>query len=505
VARRRRRPASGKKKPVETRRGPNESRWVLVFVAFAALRVLASAAAFPFMGPVDETAHCDLVMKYSRGNIPHGLEHYSSELAAATARYMCPEIYSPPLASVRWVPAVTPDAFRIAYAEKLDWAQQYVNKESAEPPLYYALAGLWLWLGRSLGLEGIGALYWVRALAAPAAALLVWLGHLSARRVFPESPVNRLAVPLLLAVFPQDTFYAIAPDMLSPLLFGLGFLGLLRSDAPESRHSLSSAGTGLALAGAVLVKAANAPLVGVAGADALWRLRRLAREHGGRAVLPSAIVLLGCAALPVAAWLAWNHFRFGDWLGTAGKLKELGWTRKSPADWWPHPLFSLGGLWTFWSGLMETFWRGELIWHGQQLSHPALDVFYAVSSAILPLVALLRLPPQREARHALVVSAACLASAVLFLAALSLAFDFGSSKYPSRAHPFFTSGRLLTGALVPFLLLYVHGLDRALWFAAGELPRWLALVAIASAITISEVWLDLGPLGSAFNIIHVAW
>ena len=473
-----------------------------MLAAFAALRVLASAAAFPFMGNVDETAHCDLVMKYSRGDIPHGLEHYSPELAAAKARYQSPEISVLPPADLVLEPKLSRDAFAVEFNYTIRWAHQFLNKESEEPPLYYALAGLWLWLGRSLGLEGIGALYWVRALGAPAAALLVWLGYLTARRVFPESSVQRVGVPLLLAVFPQDSFYAIAPDMLSPVMFGFGFLGLLGTGGEESRRSLSAAGTGLALAGAVLVKLANAPLVGVAGADALWRARRLARERGE---LRSTAALLACAAIPVAAWLAWNQLRFGDWLGTAAKIQQLGWTRNSLADSWPHPLFTPSGLWTFWSGLLETFWRGELTWHGETMSHRALDVFYAVSSAILPLVALLRLPPQRDARHALVVSAACFSSGVLFLAALSLSFDFGGSYYPSRAHPFFTSGRLLSGALVPFLLLYVHGLDRALSFAAGERPRWLALAAIASAIMISEVWLDLGPLASPYNIIHVTW
>jgi hypothetical protein len=476
-----------------------------VLAAFAALRVLASAAAYPFMGNVDETAHCDLVMKYSRGNIPRGLEHFSPEVAAASARYLSPEITVLPPSNWVLEPRLSPAAFNVAYDQMIRWARQYVNKESEEPPLYYALAGLWLWLGRSVGLEGIGALYWVRALGAPAAALLVWLGHLTARRVFPESSLQRLGVPLLLAVFPQDSFYVIAPDMLSPLIFGFGFLGLLRVGAAESRRSLSAAGSGLALAGAVLVKVSNAPLVGVAGADALWRARRLAREPGGRAVRASTAVMLACALLPVAALLAWNHLRFDDWLGTAAKIQQLEWTRKSLADWWPHPLFTLGGLWTFWSGLLETFWRGELTWYGQPMSHGALDVFYAVSSAILPLVALLRLPAQREARHALVVAASCFSSGVLFLAALSLSFEFAGTTYPSLEHPFFTSGRLLSGALVPFLLLYVHGLDRALSFAAGERLRWLALGAIASAIMVSEIWLDLGPLASPFNIIHVAW
>ena len=132
-----------------------------------------------------------------------------------------------------------------------------------------------------------------------------------------------------------------------------------------------------------------------------------------------------------------------------------------------------------------------------------MDVFYWSSSAILPLVALVRLPPKGEAREALVLAAACFASGIVFLGALSLAFDFGSSAYPSQAHPFFTSGRLLSGSLVPFFLLYVYGLDRALAFASERI-RWLALGGIACAVTISELWLELGPFASLYNVLHLA-
>ena len=82
-------------------------------------------------------------------------------------------------------------------------------------------------------------------------------------------------------------------------------------------------------------------------------------------------------------------------------------------------------------------------------------------------------------------------------------FDFGRCFYPSRENPYFVSGRLITGTLIPFLLLFVHGLDRSLAFTESRRARWLALAAIAAAVSISELWLDLGPLASAYNLFHL--
>src|SRR5262245_2378580 len=212
------------------RRALQERWWVAALAAFAAARVLWCAAAFPFLSNVDEPAHYDLVVKYAHGRVPNGLEPYSHELAEVEALYVSPEYMNP----VEYFGGRVPQPVKTAaeFASKLQlfeqWAQQYVNKEGAEPPIYYVLAAAWLWIGRLGGLVGSHLLYWLRALDALPAALLVWLGWVTARSVFPESALHRLGVPLLIAVYPQDTFYSIAPDVLSPLFFGLGFLGVLR-------------------------------------------------------------------------------------------------------------------------------------------------------------------------------------------------------------------------------------------------------------------------------------
>src|SRR5205823_602331 len=53
---------------------------------------------------------------------------------------------------------------------------------------------------------------------------------------------------------------------------------------------------------------------------------------------------------------------FGDFTGTASKAQLLGWTTKPFSDWWPHPIFTAPGMWTFASELFASFWRGEFMW-----------------------------------------------------------------------------------------------------------------------------------------------
>lgn len=494
---------------LETRSGRRVGREHAVvsgLAALAALRVLASCALFPFFDNVDEAAHFDVVVKYSRGRPPSGLERYGRESAQMLALYATPEYLAPRAAFGGRLPvpfaALPPEAAAAGLPGAIAAWTAHANTESQEPPLYYALGGVWLALGRVLGLAGVALLYWLRALNALVAAVLVYLGHAIARAVFPDSKLQRLGVPLLLAVFPQDAFYSIGSDALSPLCFGLAFLEIVRFGAGGAPTRGAAARAGLALAATALVKASNLPLVGVGAAALGLRARRAAAECGARMAWGRLALAVACAGAPIGAWLVWNQLLHGDWTGTTAKVAALGWTRKPLGAWWPHPLFSGAGLFAFGSELLASFWRGEFVWRGERLAHAALDVFYAGSSLVLLGVALLRLPAAREPRRALLFAASCFAGGVAFLAVLSLGFDFGRCVYPSRAHPFFTSGRLLGGALIPFLLLYVHGLDRSLAFTASTRVRALALLAIAAAATASELWLDRAPFASAYNLFH---
>jgi len=89
----------------------------------------------------------------------------------------------------------------------------------------------------------------------------VWLSYWAAHTLFPECRVTHLGVPILLAFFPQDIFYSVNSDVLTPLLFAVAFVGLMRivlEDWSMAFHVL----TGLAVSAAFLTTLRPATLVG---------------------------------------------------------------------------------------------------------------------------------------------------------------------------------------------------------------------------------------------------
>jgi hypothetical protein len=92
---------------------------------------------------------------------------------------------------------------------------------------------------------------------------------------------------------------------------------------------------------------------------------------------------------------------------------------------------------------------------------------------------------------------------LLLLAWGSVSYDFGRCRYPSREFPFIASGRLLGGALAPFLCLYVLGLDRILSRLGAGRATLPILAGLAGAMTGVELVLSLGAFASRFNWFHM--
>jgi hypothetical protein len=173
------------------------------------------------------------------------------------------------------------------------------------------------------------------------------------------------------------------------------------------------------------------------------------------------------------------------------------------SQWWPHPIFTPAGFWTFLSELIASFWRGEFMWHAQTIGSKIMDLFYALSSIAFVSIAVISLLRYRTnggdlaQRRALPIALASFIAAIVFLAFLSLQFDFGNCINPSRARPYFFQGRLMLGALIPFALLYVYGLDRLL----HRWPTLLlpALTTIAIVVTVSDAFANRVAFSSAYN------
>ena len=481
---------------------------ILILCVAAALRVYTFSAAFPFFSNIDEDLHFDLITQYSHADVPHSFDRLKEETLNWIVPYASPEFlfppehfpdgkFPPPLWKQPWsqvVPQIT--------STRAAWRGE-INFESSQPPLYYATAGLWWWIGKHIGVAGIEALYWIRFLNFVLAAIVVWLGYVTARAILPERLELCIGVPLLLAFIPQNVFYAMNNDVLSPVCFGVVFLCVLQWLRTNEPTLLLAISTGAAIAFTYLTKLSNLPLIVIALLIVLVRLGAIIRRTPSTGLVALAVLLL-CAVIPISSWTFWLKLQFGDFTGSSAKIAFLDWTRKPLAEWWQHPIFTPHGLWVFWSDLIARFWRGEVEWHGKQFDWRITDPLYVVSSLVFIAAAVFGLRKQFALsafqRQAIGIAILVVASGIAFLGLLSIQFDFGSCVNPSRSHPYFTSGRLLSGALIPFALSYVYGISSLCRIATSRFQktRWidiaLPLVVLGAIVVFSQV--------SEISIIH---
>src|SRR6184192_1880018 len=486
-------------------------RWaILGLCLLAAIRVFVFAAAFPFFNNVDEQAHVDLVIKYAHAKLPRSIEPFASDAAFCFAVYSTPEYFVKPEQYGGEYPpptwSLSPEEHQKILDDEIPFWESRANHESGEPPLYYSIAGCWMNFGRALGLRGLTLLYWVRFLNIALAAALVWIGFAATRSTFPDNQFLQLGVAMLLAVWPQSAFYSIQGDALSPLCFGIGFLGLAKLLQNERPGIGLAVWTGLAIAATCLIKTSNLPLPLVAIGAIASKIFRGPRNGSLRPSLITLGVFLLSLAVPLGIWFAWNHHNFGDLTATKSKIELLGWARKPFSEWWSHPIFTLNGIKEFWPDLIATFWRGEFVWHLQRMASAAADAFYAVSSAIVILATgvflLRRGSKNNEQRFILWVALLSFLSIVAFLVVLSISFDFGQCPYPSREHPYFTSGRLLNAAAVPFFLLFVHAVDRFGNWTRQHWLRWTLLGATVLVLVVSQLQVNAPAFSSRYNFFH---
>ena len=482
---------------------------ILFFCLAAALRVFIFSAGFPFFSNIDEDLHFDVIMQYSHARLPRSFDLLEEETLEWIVPYASPEFlatpdqfpgakFPPPL----WKQSPAEAAPELA-ATKAAWSTE-INFEASQPPLYYALASVWWQIGKRIGLTGIQSLYWVRFLNVPLMAIVVWLGYVTVRTIAPERVDLRIGVPMLLAFIPQNVFYAINNDVLSPICFGALFLCLLQWLRAKTPGFSLGALTGLAIAATYLTKLSNLPLIAVALVAIIAKLVLLMRQRSSAGLMALAALVL-CAAIPVGSWMIWTKYQFGDLTGSTTKVTLLGWTRKPFGDWLHHPIFTPRGLWVFWSDLITNFWHGEVRWHGRPLSWQVADGFYAISSLLLLGAAIVGLRKRAGLstfqRQAIGIAVLSFVISVGFLALLSIQFDFGNCINPSRSHPYFTSGRLLSGALIPFALLYVYGISSLLRRASAVL-QLVVMGAIVVFVTTSEILIDRVVFASEHNWFH---
>jgi hypothetical protein len=480
--------------------------------AFAVIRILVFAAAFPLFNTVDEQDHYEMVYKFSRGYLPEKeLPICDPEMARIFALYGSPE-YLNSLERLqsfgRDVPIAKLPADRKEYHYKkvFDYWASSANIEAQSPPMYYIVAAGWYRLGEAWGGKDWALAYWVRFLNAILYGVFVWISYLFAKEIYPERDFLCVGVPGLLAVIPQDVFYGVNRGVLSPLLAALALLLLFRAMREETR--LRYLVTGGFLTGiAFLTDVSNFVLFGVF-ALALYIADRHAMKAGGSSkVLALGFSAAGAVLLPLL-WMVRNRLVMGDLTGSWAKTTTLHWTPKPWPEIWHHPIFSMSGLTYFLRELTHSYWRGEYVWAGAPIRAAFADGFYFFSSLAMLLVFLGYVASQGKLegwlqRLSEFVSLYLVVASVAFLGVISLFFDFQDCIYPSRKWPYFVSGRIICGTLLPFALIYLTGFE----FLVRPIRRYVhpifLLLVILAGITYSEIVVTRPVFASHFN--YFAW
>jgi len=501
------------KNSIETFVRSYEKYIIAFFIILASVRIFLFITAFPFFNNLDEQRHFDMIYKYATGEIPDtGSADYSKGSILYIFFYETREYLHKP-EQYRWG-KFPPPLWKFSYESvkesryfkaRTKFWEELENQEAYTFQLPYILEAQWFKAGEALGMKGGYLLYWLRFLNIPVFALLVWLSWFMAKRFFPDEPLMYIGVPLILAFFPQDLFYTITNDTFSALFCGLAFFLLLQVYFKE-KSSLYHALAGLSVALAFLVKFSNIAVPALFALVVFMKIRKLLGEKRLREYVPKLVVLFLCAGIPVGVFFLRNYLVFGVLMQNNKFIKYLGWTPKPFGEMWNHPIFTLKGLSFFLAGLTKTFWRGEFVWHGERIAYAWTDILYVFTTLLFLLASLYALflrKERGEERFVLLAGFFVLLISVLFLAFLSIHFDFGNCFYPTKESPYFLSGRLISGVIVPFLILYIYGI-RMLFLKINRYchPLFVVLLLVI-LISVSEISLTLPMFKSEFNWFHL--
>lgn len=504
-----------------SRRTSTAHKFAIGFAIYATIRILVFCLAFPPTNGTDEKFHLMSVRMYAAGHLPgRDLPLMDPAFAKTLLLYWSPEFgqddTNQNLAEASPLSRMTPLERKSALASGLYkdqvelWLAQHSqrpNYQAQGPPLYYVVAGAWLDLGRALGIKDWDQVYWIRLLNPIFYGLFVWFSYCFVHKVYPENTFLSLAIPGLLAVFPQDVFFGLSRDVLSPVMCAGALLAMADVIVNRKGHYRSLLLASFLVGLTFLVEVSNFVLYG-ALAVCLWMWVRdsdLERRRKILVVTSSAVLAF---VLPFF-WMARNFLVVGDLTGSRVKMRALDWTMKPFSEFFHHPLFSMHGLAYFLVELTRSFWRGEYVWHRMPMRSPIADALYLLSTAVLMLVfvaGLIRgwktLPGVQK--FAGPQSLFLVVASVLFLALISLPFDFNACPYPSRLYPYFVSGRIICGTLLPFSLIYASGLE----MVSNLFRRWIPPAALLGClmlfITVSEFQVRSVAFSSPYNFFALS-
>lgn len=479
-------------------------------VCFAVLRVLIFAAAFPLFNPVDEKSHYAVIYRFSHGYLPASeLPRTDPEMARVFTLYGSSEYFQPREVLEKFhrdvpIAELPADLKQYHFAKVFKFWSELPDMEVQSPPVYYLFAALWYRLGAAFGLKDWSIAYWVRFLNGIFYSVFVWVAFLFTKDIYPERKFLMAGVPLLLAVFPQDVFYGMNRDVLSPMLVAIVLLLLFRYSRTSTGGRAVVIFAGMLTGLAFLTDVPNIVLFGALITVLVVKSKSAANSANSRSNKISMALSLFSATILPFLWMARNRLVMGDVTGSRAKTAYLGWTLKPWAEIWQHPIFTPRGSGYFLSELAHTYWRGEISWAGTTMRGIYADAFYLLGSVMTVVAFLFFLilhgkDENRVQRLSDFLSCYLVAASVLFLAAISLPYDFQDCVYPSREHPYFISGRIICGTMLPFVLIYLGGFE-FMWRPVRKyIHPIFPLAAICIGIMISEILLTLAVFQSKFN------
>ncbi len=489
-------------------RNSREKIFIIVLLVLAGVRVFIFNAAFPINNNVDEFRHFDTVLKYARGYVPaKGVEKLDRESIEFLALYQSEEYWSEGPSVNKEVPLWKYPNIRKAQKFQ-DFIDSQVNTtsnmEAGSFPVYYVLAGLWWDIGKLIKLNEGDMIFSIKFLNIPIFLGLVWVSYLIGKTFFPDNNFQQKGLPIMVAFFPQDAFYSISNDTITPLLFSLSFFMLLKILFEDKSLSFYFF-TAIVISLTLLTKVSNITMLALLGMIVVLKLRQIINQKQFKENIFKLVILIGVSTIPLGLWMIRNYIVLGDIAGSAAKAEYWGWKAKPFGQIWNHPIFTFDGAMIFFGDLIKTFWRGEFIWHLKRICSKGFDLFYVISTAIFMAVSLILLFRNKNKQERMVfgVSFILIAVSVMMLAGLSILYDFSKCVHPSLQYPYVNAGRLILGTLVPFLVIYLNGFEKILMTLKIKLNPLIFVVIIAVGITISEIVLSLNVFSSPYNWFHL--
>jgi hypothetical protein len=288
----------------------HEKLLVIVLCMIAMMRIFIFSAAFPFFNNVDEQYHFDTVVKHARGYLPcKECNQFDQESVKLIVRYGTPEYFT--RSSILSRLPVDP-------VEEETWLI-IKNHEAFSPPIYYMITGAWFNLGKLIGIQGGYLLYWIRFMNLPIFALLLLITYLYCRYTEPNNLNLRIGVVLLLSFFPEDVFYSINSDVLSPLFF-LGWLFLMTIIFVNNQRFWLYPLAGVMIASTILVKLSNIPALFIFSIMLFLLVKKICSMHQVAKYATRILAMLTAAAVPIVVWGSLNYYNLGNITGTYEKI-----------------------------------------------------------------------------------------------------------------------------------------------------------------------------------------